>query len=163
MSTGKPTAKDYEMMDRAIQEARDALASGKVGVAALLLWQEEILALGHNAYVETGDMTAHAEMVVLRTVARRLSQMSEQEKAQITIYVTLQPCLMCFSAISFVGIKRIVYAALNDDGKEIVEIADGISIEHINNALVCGPIELVPGVRREEGKQLLAVMGKLAK
>jgi hypothetical protein len=44
-----------------------------------------------------------------------------------------------------------------------VEIAHGISIEHSNNALVRGPIELVPGVRREEGKQLLAAMGKLAK
>jgi tRNA(adenine34) deaminase len=70
---------------------------------------------------------------------------------------------MCFSAISFVRIKRNVYAALNDDGKEIVEIADGISIEPINSALVRGPIELVPGVRREEGKQLLAAVGKLAK
>jgi tRNA(adenine34) deaminase len=52
---GQPTAKDYEMMDKAIQEARAALASGKVGVAALLVWREEILALGHNGYAETGD------------------------------------------------------------------------------------------------------------
>src|SRR5205085_7053787 len=59
-----PTAQDLAMMERAIREAGRAIDAGKAGVAALLLWRNEIVALDHNRYAETGDMTAHGEMVV---------------------------------------------------------------------------------------------------
>lgn len=146
-------------MEKALIEARTAIANGEAGVAALLLWRDEIIAIDRNRCDE-GDLTAHAEMVVLRQAAQRLNQMSEEEKADLTIYTTLEPCLMCLSAISFVGIKRVVYSALNKDGTEEVWIARGITTEQINNLLVRGPLELVPGVRREEGKELLVLMGK---
>ncbi len=160
MKASLPTEQDDFMMEKALEEGRRAIVEGKAGVAALLLKGDDILALDHNNYVETRDETAHAEMTVLRKVARELDQMSAEEKAQLTLYSTLQPCLMCFSAISFVGIKRVVFSAWNEDGILEVQIAHGISVEQINEALVRGPIELVPGVRREEGKQLLAWMGK---
>ncbi len=162
MGYGKPRPKDEEMMALALNEARLAIAEGKAGVGALLLWHDEILALTHNMFFETRDMTDHAEMAALRKAARRLSAMSDQERGEITIYVTLQPCLMCLSAISFLGIKRTVYSALNEDGQERVEIVHGLSIEQINNAFVRGPIELVPGVLREEGIRILHLMGKAA-
>ncbi|GCE45939.1 tRNA(adenine34) deaminase [Thermosporothrix hazakensis] len=66
---------------------------------------------------------------------------------------------MCFAALSFVG--GVVYAALNEDGKEEIAIARGITLEQLNPLLIRGPVELVPGVRREEGRELLALMGKL--
>jgi tRNA(adenine34) deaminase len=154
-----PTTKDEEMMEKALNEARTAIANGGVGIGALLLWRDEILAIDHNRCDE-GDLTAHAEMVALRIAGQRLHQMSESDKADLTLYTTLEPCLMCLSAISFVGIKRVVYSALNQDGTEDIWIARGITTEQINNLLVRGPLELVPGVKHSEGKELLVLMGK---
>lgn len=154
-------AKDEKMMDKAIAEAQTAINNGKAGVGALLLWQDEILALAHNMHVETGDITAHAEMVVLREAAQHLNRMTDEEKADLTLYTTLEPCLMCLSAISFVGIKRVVYAALATDAVPFDLVAKGITAEKINPLLTRGEIELVPGVKREAGRNLLAQMEKL--
>ncbi len=143
-----------------LEEARRAIANGKIGVASLLLWRDEIIAIAHNLCIETGDLTAHAEMVVLRQAAERLNQMSEADKADLILYTTLEPCLMCLSAISFVGIKRVVYSALIQDSSPEDQVARGITTEQINKLLVRGSLELVPGVKREEGKELLALMGK---
>ena len=160
MSIKPPTAKDEEMMAKAIALAQAAIDSGGAGVAALLLWGDEILALNRNLCMETGDLTAHAEMVVMREAALRLNQMTEQEKASVTLYTTLEPCLLCTAAISFVGIKRVVYSALTEDANEEQIIAKGMTIDKINHLLTRGPLELVPGVKREEGKDLLKQMGK---
>lgn len=156
----EPTHTDIMMIRKTIEEAQRAIEMGKAGVGALLLFRDEILALGHNMAEETGDMTAHAEMVVLREAAFRLGQMSDDEKAELTMYSTLEPCLMCTAAISFVGIKRVVYAALTADFNEEQMIARGLTIEAINPLLTRGPLELVPGVLRDEGKNLAQAMGK---
>lgn len=160
MSIKQPTTQDEAMMQKVLEEARRAIANDKIGVASLLRWHDEIIAIAHNQYIETDDLTAHAEMVVLRQAAARLNQMSEADKADLTLYTTLEPCLMCLSAISFVGIKRVVYSALIADSSPEDQVAWGITTEEINNRLVRGSIELVPGVKREEGKELLALMGK---
>lgn len=156
----KPTPLDEAMIDEVLEEANRAIDQGKAGVGALILWRDEILAIGHNTFEETKDMTAHGEMTVLRQAAHRLSEMTPEEKEDLSIYVTLEPCLMCLSAISFVGIKRVVYAALAEDANEEQWVARGISIDKINSMLVRGPLELVPGVKREAGKALLARMHK---
>ena len=68
---------------------------------------------------------------------------------------------MCLSAISFVGIKRVVYAALAEDANAEELIARGLTAETLNPLLTRGPLELLPGVLRAEGRELLARMGKL--
>ena len=88
--------------------------------------------------------------------------MSAEDKAALILYTTLEPCLMCLAAISFVGIKRVIYSALAEDANAEEMVARGISAETINDLLTRGPFELVSGVRREEGRELLAQMGKLA-
>ena len=161
MADHGPTSQDRAMMEKAINEARRAIDAGKAGVAALLLWRDEIVALDHNRYAETGDMTAHGEMVVLRSAAALLNALAPAEKAHLTIYVTLEPCLMCLAAISFAGIKRVVYAALAEDANAEELIARGLTAEKLNSLLTRGLLELVPGVLRAEGRELLARMGKL--
>lgn len=151
------------MMDRVISEANRLIDQGKVGVVALLLWRDEILAMNHNTYEETHDLTAHGEIATLREASKKLARMSEEERAEVTIYVSLEPCLMCFSAISFVGIKRAVYAALIEDADEESLIARGITCDDLNPRLVKGSLELVEGVRREEGIKLLERMGHVRK
>jgi tRNA(adenine34) deaminase len=156
----QPTSKDESIMRMAIAEAKAAINKGKVGVAALLVWRGEILAVGYNEYEDTRDMTAHREMAILRQAARRIDRMNTKEKADLSIYTTLEPCLMCLCAISFVGIRRVVYSALAEDANEEEMIAKGINCEGINPLLTKGPLELVPGVQREEGKALLMRMNK---
>src|SRR5688572_17068771 len=149
-------------MDRVLEEARDALAKGGAGVAALLASPDEIIATGGNTIQETGDMTDHAEMVLLHRAGSQLQTMEDQCRRKLTVYVTLEPCLMCSAALSFVGIKRIVYAALAEDANDEQMIVRGLTLPKLNDQLVRGPFILVPGVRRSEGRALLEQMAKAA-
>lgn len=158
----QPTAQDQEIMGKVIAEAQRAIEMDKAGVAAALVFRDQILALGHNMSQENGDMTAHAEMVVLRAAAHQLAQLSDEERAEVTVYSTLEPCLMCTAAISFAGLKRVVYSALTEDFDQDQMIAEGLTIETINDRLTRGPLTLVPGVLHEEGKRLLVKMDKQA-
>lgn len=161
MSVTFPVERDRALMAQAIAEAHAAIDQGCVGVAALLANGDEVLTHGHNRFAETGDRTLHGEMVVLRAVGAQLSAMSEAERGALTLYTTLEPCLMCFAAASFCGLRRIAYAALIEDANDEAQIARGLTCDQLNPLLVNGPMTLVPGVMRAEGRALLSRMGKL--
>ena len=160
MPVEEPTERDYALMDRVLQEARTALAAGGAGVAALLASPNKIIAVGLNTIQDTGDMTNHAEMVLLRQMDYRL--MNDVERRTLSVYVTLEPCLMCSAALSFVGVKRVVYAALAEDANSEQIIVRGLTLPKVNDHFLRGPFVLVPGVRRTEGRALLEEMGKAA-
>jgi tRNA(adenine34) deaminase len=160
MPVVEPTERDYALMDRVLQEARAALAAGGAGVAALLASPNKIIAVGLNTIRDTGDMTNHAEMVLLRQTDYRL--MNDVERRTLSVYVTLEPCLMCSAALSFVGVKRVVYAALAEDANSEQIIVRGLTLPKVNDHFLRGPFVLVPGVRRTEGRALLEEMGKAA-
>jgi tRNA(adenine34) deaminase len=160
MPVEEPTERDYALMDRVLQEARAALAAGGAGVAALLASPNKIIAVGLNTIQDTGDMTNHAEMVLLRQMDYRL--MNDIERRTLSVYVTLEPCLMCSAALSFVGVKRVVYAALAEDANSEKIIVRGLTLPKVNDHFLRGPFVLVPGVRRTEGRALLEEMGKAA-
>jgi len=160
MPVEEPTERDYALMDRVLQEARATLAAGGAGVAALLASPNKIIAVGLNTIQDTGDMTNHAEMVLLRQMDYRL--MNDIERRTLSVYVTLEPCLMCSAALSFVGVKRVVYAALAEDANSEQIIVRGLTLPKVNDHFLRGPFVLVPGVRRTEGRALLEEMGKAA-
>ena len=162
MADEHASERDMMLMDETLDEARAALAQRGAGVAALLASPDEIIARGRNTSQETGDLTDHAEMVLLHKVGRKLREMNEQARRLLTLYVTLEPCLMCSAALSFVGIKRIVYAALAEDANSEEMIVRDLTLPAINHRLVRGPFILVPGVRRAEGQTLLRRMNKAA-
>jgi tRNA(adenine34) deaminase len=162
MQTEKASERDIKLMDRVMREARSALAYGGAGVAALLASPDQIIGVAHNTIQETGDLTNHAEMVLLHGVSRELQEMDAQDRHALTLYVTLEPCLMCSAALSFVGLKRIVYAALAEDANIEEMIVYNLTLPKINQQLVRGPFTLVPGVRRTEGQDLLRRMNKAA-
>jgi tRNA(Arg) A34 adenosine deaminase TadA len=162
MPTEKASERDITLMDRVMREARSALAYGGAGVAALLASPDQIIGVAHNTIQETGDLTNHAEMVLLHGVSRELQEMDAQDRHALTLYVTLEPCLMCSAALSFVGLKRIVYAALAEDANIEEMIVYNLTLPKINQQLVRGPFTLVPGVRRTEGQDLLRRMNKAA-
>jgi tRNA(adenine34) deaminase len=156
----KASDRDIQLIGRALQEARIYLAYGGAGVAALLASPDQIIAIAHNTIPETGDLTNHAEIVLVHGVSRQLNEMNQQERHALTLYVTLEPCLMCSAALSIAGIKRIVYAALAEDANVEQLIIHNLTLPTINEQLVRGPFTLVPGIRRGEGQDLLRQMNK---
>ena len=109
---------DDHWMNIALAEAEADAARGEVPVGAVMLGPNpgEMLASAGNAIVEHHDPTAHAEMLVIRAAANRLGN---ERLTGATLYVTLEPCVMCAGAISFARIKRVVYAAADPKGGAI--------------------------------------------
>lgn len=113
------TQADDRWMDVALAEGEAAAVRGEVPVGAVLVGAEpgEMLASAGNMIVETKDPTAHAEMLVIRSAAKRLGN---ERLVGATLYVTLEPCAMCAGAISFARIKRLVFAASDPKGGAIL-------------------------------------------
>jgi tRNA(adenine34) deaminase len=103
---------DIQFMREALEEARSAAAAGEVPIGAVLVHGGEIIARGNNRTIRDCDPTAHAEIVALRAAAKRLGN---YRLADSTVYVTLEPCIMCAGAMIQARIGRLVYGA--DDAK----------------------------------------------
>jgi tRNA(adenine34) deaminase len=104
-------------MKMAIERARAALAHGDVPVGAVIVSNGEILGVGENRVQADQDPTLHAEIVALRAAAAKIGQKFMPENAEI--YITLEPCAMCATALSFARISRIIYAAADEKGGAI--------------------------------------------
>ncbi|MBP1842293.1 tRNA(Arg) A34 adenosine deaminase TadA [Rhizobium petrolearium] len=100
-------------MDTALAEARDAEARGEVPVGAVLVLDGVIIARSGNRTRAYNDVTAHAEMAVIRDASAALGQ---ERLAGADLYVTLEPCTMCAAAISFARIRRLYYGAEDPKG-----------------------------------------------
>ncbi|WP_048307848.1 tRNA adenosine(34) deaminase TadA [Halomonas sp. PR-M31] len=100
---------DEFYMHRALDQARQALNAGEVPVGAVLVDpQGEILGSGYNATISRQDPSAHAEIQALRDAALRLGNYRLDD---CTLYVTLEPCMMCSGAIIHARLARLVYGA----------------------------------------------------
>jgi len=95
-------------MDWAIRLARAAARRGEVPVGALVVADGRIIGRGSNAPIRSSDPTAHAEIIALRRAARAAGN---YRLTGTTLYVTLEPCLMCAGALLHARIKRLVYGA----------------------------------------------------
>ncbi len=99
---------DVDYMRRALTLAQAARARGEVPVGAVLVRSHEIIAEAANCPIAHHDPTAHAEIEALREGGRRLAS---YRLADTTLYVTLEPCVMCASAIIHARVKRVVFGA----------------------------------------------------
>ena len=111
VSQGRPGRPDF--MGVALAEAEAAAARGEVPIGAVLVVGSEVAARAGNRTRELNDPTAHAEMLVIRETAARLSA---ERLAGADLYVTLEPCTMCAAAISFARIRRLYFGALDEKG-----------------------------------------------
>lgn len=100
-------------MDAAFAQAEAAAARGEVPVGAVIVRDGEILAAAGNRTLSDNDPTAHAEVLVIREAAARLSS---QRLGDCDLYVTLEPCAMCAAAISFARIRRLYFGAGDPKG-----------------------------------------------
>lgn len=103
-------SQDLEFMGMALEEAQKAFSIGEVPVGAVLVHGGGIIAQGHNQREWQRDPTAHAEMLVIQQAA---TQLHSWRLLDTTLYVTLEPCLMCAGAILQARIPRLVYGTLD--------------------------------------------------
>jgi len=102
---------DIRMMKEALRQAQMAYDIGEVPVGAVVTWNGRIISRGYNQVEQLNDSTAHAEMIALTAA---FNQVGSKYLPEATIYITLEPCLMCCGAIYWGKIGRIVYGASDE-------------------------------------------------
>ena len=133
---------DEYYMKLALQEARLAADEGEIPVGALIVCKDHILARTHNLTETLHDVTAHAEMQAITAAAERLGG---KYLTDCTIYVTLEPCVMCAGALGWSQISRIVYGA--DDPRR--------GFSRIAPQALHPKTQVVSGIMGEEALQLV--------
>ena len=143
---------DLIWMGQALQQARQAAELGEVPVGAVLVSGETLLAAAGNQPIQRCDPTAHAEILVLREAA--IKQQSER-LSHATLYVTLEPCPMCFGAMVQARVKRVVFAAF-----DVRMGALGSMFNLLQANTVTWRPDVMGGVCAEEAAQLLQTFFK---
>ena len=133
---------DEYFMREALKEAQKALEIGEVPVGAAVVCMNRIIARGHNQTEKLTDATAHAEMLAVTAAANHLGSKYLNE---CTLYVTLEPCVMCAGALHWVQLQKLVFGAL--------DIQRGFSL--VGTPLLHPKTEVVKGVKAEECKKLI--------
>ena len=104
---------DEEFMRIALEEAKTALQAGEVPVGCCIVRENKVIAKSHNLTCETKNATTHCEINCIRALAEK-----ESNKAKVlagaTLYVTVEPCIMCAQALIFAGVEQVVYGCDND-------------------------------------------------
>ena len=99
---------DNYFMKQALIEAQKAFEADEIPVGAVIAIDNKIIARAHNLTERLNDVTAHAEMQVITSAANYLNG---KYLSGCTLYVTLEPCVMCFGAIYWARLSRVVFAA----------------------------------------------------
>jgi tRNA(adenine34) deaminase len=102
---------DFYFMQQAFREAELAFEAGEIPVGAVVVCQNVIIARGRNQTECLKDVTAHAEIVAVTAASAYLGSKYLDE---CTLYVTLEPCVMCAGALSWAQLGRLVYAAAEE-------------------------------------------------
>ena len=102
---------DAHYMKKALEEARKAYAEDEIPVGAVVVCNDRIIARAHNLTETLTDVTAHAEMQAITAAANALGGKYLNE---CTLYVTVEPCVMCAGAIGWSQLKRLVYGASDE-------------------------------------------------
>lgn len=102
---------DEYFMRQALQEARAAYDEGEIPIGAVITVGPSIIARGHNQTERLTDVTAHAEMIAITAAAEHLGG---KYLPDCTLYVTVEPCLMCAGALAWAQIGRIVYGTSDE-------------------------------------------------
>lgn len=102
---------DEYFMRQAIAEAKRAATLNEIPVGAVVVAGNHIIARGHNQTEDLKDVTAHAEMIAITAAANHLGA---KYLTQCTLYVTLEPCIMCAGALAWAQIGKVVYGAADE-------------------------------------------------
>jgi tRNA(adenine34) deaminase len=128
---------DEHYMLQAIKEAQRAFDEDEVPIGAIIVMNERIIARGYNQVEKLTDSTAHAEIIALTAAFNFLGS---KYLPEATLYVTVQPCLMCSGALYWSKIGRIVYGA-EDEKNGYKRVAQNISPFHPKTIVTGGILQ----------------------
>ena len=133
-------------MGHALDLARAAGLAGEVPIGAVVVLGERVVGEGRNQPIEARDPTAHAEVVALRSAA---AATGNYRLPGATLYVTVEPCLMCVGALVNARVARLVYGAPEPKFGAVTSLLtlDALPLNH--------RVEVLSGVREEDGRRLL--------
>jgi len=121
---------DTDFMRLALEQARQAGARGEVPVGAVLVKEGRVIAAGGNQPIAAHDPSAHAEIVTLRAAGQALGNYRLDDTV---LYVTLEPCLMCASAIVHARVRRVVFGAFDPKAGAAGGIIDAFALKGLNH------------------------------
>ncbi len=102
---------DVRFMQVALDEARQAFDADEIPIGAVVVCQGRIVGRGHNLTETLNDVTAHAEM---QAITAAVGTLGGKYLPECTLYVTVEPCIMCAGAIAWSQLRRIVYGAADN-------------------------------------------------
>lgn len=111
MSNEEQISKDKFYMQRALDEARQAYKEGEIPIGAVIVCRDKVIARAHNLTETLNDVTAHAEMQAITMAANELGGKYLED---CTLYVTVEPCIMCSGALGWSQIKRVVFGCCDE-------------------------------------------------
>ena len=138
---------DEYFMRRAIREASRGLAQDEVPVGAVIVREGKIIARAHNRPIRLKDPSAHAEILALRSAARKLGN---YRLSGCTLYVTIEPCAMCAGAIVHARIERVVFGARDPKAG-----ASGSALTVLNHPKLNHHVEVIEGILADDCAAIL--------
>ena len=138
---------DDAWMTEALAEAILAETNGEVPIGAVIVLNNLIIGRGHNRPISQNDPTAHAEMSALRDAARTLNN---YRLPRTTLYVTVEPCLMCMGALLQARVRRLVFGCSDPKAGAAGSLYNVANDPRLNHQL-----EVTPGVHADESRDLL--------
>ena len=138
---------DLYFMGKALEEAEKAFRKGEVPVGAVLTLNDEIVSIGHNTPIESNDPSAHAEVNVIRKAAKELNN---YRLPNTSLYVTLEPCMMCCGLIVHSRIKNLIFSAKDPKSGAVVSRAHLLDSDFVNHE-----VNYYQGPLQEEASKLL--------
>ena len=137
-----------DFMEIALQEAKKAGQIGEVPVGAILISENgEIIATAHNQTIKLIDPTAHAEILALRKAALEISN---YRLLNTTLYVTVEPCIMCMGAIVHARISRVVFGATDPKWGAAGSLYNFAADDRLNHR-----VKITTGVCAEDCRRLM--------
>jgi tRNA(adenine34) deaminase len=143
---------DYQhFMEKALDQAKMALSAGEFPVGCVMVYEDKIIVDGYRKGTtkESVNEIDHAEMLTLR---RLIDLEKNKDKNKITLFCTLEPCLMCFGAILLSGIGEIVYAY-----EDVMGGGTGCNLSKLNPLYKNRKVSIVSNILRQESLELFKV------
>ena len=138
---------DEDLMRLALMEAGKAAAAGETPIGAVLVVDGEVVASAHNMRETWQDPTAHAESIVLQEAGARLGRW---RLSDATVFVTMEPCLMCAGALVLARVGRLVYGCRDPRAGALGSVYDVVRDGRLNHVY-----RITPGVLEAECREML--------